>query len=134
MLAMISTICSASCIRSSTFADTGYWVSEGTRSTLGARAPGHISRSGQLSSGKWAARRDGAELRELRPVEAGPADQRAVDVGLGEDLPDVVRLDRAAVEQPHAACHVLPVQLGEGGPQRAAHLLGVGRARHAARA
>ena len=35
---------------------------------------------------------------EFARVEAGPADQRPVDVGLGHQLGGVVGLDRAAVE------------------------------------
>src|SRR4051794_5131637 len=38
---------------------------------------------------------------EVGRVEAGTADQGAVDVGLPEQLGGVVRLDRAAVEDPH---------------------------------
>ena len=39
-----------------------------------------------------------ANRREGVGVEGGAADERAVDVGLGEQLGGVLRLDRAAVE------------------------------------
>ena len=39
----------------------------------------------------------GDDAQELVGLQAGPADQRPVDVGLGEQLGGVVRLDAAAV-------------------------------------
>ena len=42
-----------------------------------------------------------ANRRERVDLERGAADERAVDVGLGEELGRVVRLDRAAVEDRH---------------------------------
>ncbi len=52
---------------------------------------------------------------ELVGVEAGPAHQGAVDVGLGHQLGDVRRLDRAAVLDAHA---VGGVRAGDVGARR----------------
>src|SRR5438270_2064441 len=49
---------------------------------------------------------------ELVGVEAGPADERAVDVGLGHELGDVRRLHRAAVLDPDAAGHLVADEAG----------------------
>ena len=49
---------------------------------------------------------------EVVGVEAGPAHQRAVDVGLGHELRGVGRLHRAAVLDPHRRGRLAPGDLG----------------------
>src|SRR5215468_12376472 len=68
---------------------------------------------------------DPADLRELVAVQAGAADQGAVDVRLGDDAVGVGRLDRPAVEDADAVGEPTGVQLREPGPDLAAHLLRV---------
>src|SRR5689334_8888838 len=65
-----------------------------------------------------------ADLDELVGVEARPAHQRAVDVLAGHDVPDVVRLHRAAVEDPYPVGGRAREHLGDPRPDGADHLLG----------
>src|SRR5215212_2304448 len=53
------------------------------------------------------------ELDERLDLEAGPADQGAVDVFLGHDLGRVLRFDRAAVENADVVREVVPLRLPE---------------------
>src|SRR5690348_9464520 len=71
-------------------------------------------------SGEGTARRERAELGELVDVDAGPADERAVDVRACHQLGDVVGLHRAAVEDPHGRRLLLAVQRRERGAERGA--------------
>src|SRR5215467_3162377 len=66
------------------------------------------------------------DLGELVGVQAGPADEGPVDVGLGHQFGHVARLDRTAVLDPDLR-RDRPEERGEFRPDRAAHLLGVGR-------
>src|SRR6476661_4241960 len=82
--------------------------------------PGRRDRSGRREVVAVA-----TDRRELGRVDGRPADEGAVDVLLGHDRRDVVRLDAAAVEHAHAVGDVTAVELGEQGTDRRADLLRV---------
>src|SRR3954467_15009790 len=97
------------------------WRAGATRIPALPRQP--IAQAVTGPSRRRAAGRCDADPGELRPVQAGAADQGAVDVRLGDDLPGRGRFDRAAVEDPHAAGQLGVVQLGEPAAHRRTHLL-----------
>src|SRR5690606_5066451 len=66
-----------------------------------------------------------ADLDELPRIEARPADEGAVDVGLRHDAGDVPRLHRSSVQDTDDLRHLVSVALGEPGPDGPAHLLSV---------
>src|SRR5437868_15474515 len=66
----------------------------------------------------------------LPGVETGTAYECAVDVGLGHDPRDVVRLDRATAKNTRRGGHLGAVQLRESYPQARADLLSVVRSHH----
>src|SRR5690242_14465506 len=57
--------------------------------------------AGDLASGQGPAGRDGRQHGELLAIQRRTADECAVNVLLRDDLADVLRIDRAAVEHPH---------------------------------
>src|SRR3989442_1571862 len=59
------------------------------------------------------ARRFSHDSNKSRRVQARAADQRAVDLGLGHELVDVLGLDAAAVEDPDALGDLLRPELRE---------------------
>src|SRR5438552_18957488 len=58
------------------------------------------------------ARRFSHDSNKSRRVQARAADQRAVDLGLGHELDDVLGLAAATVEDPDAVSDLLRRQLG----------------------
>src|SRR5262249_43324723 len=75
-----------------------------------------------------------ADPDELTGIEAGRADQSAIDGWLRHDRSDVVGLNRPAIQDTHIEGHIVPVNRGNPLPDRLAHLLGVLRAAHLPRA
>ena len=73
-----------------------------------------------------------ADAAEFVGLQAGAADERAVDVALGHDPGDVGGLDGAAVQDPDGVASLLAVHLGDAGTDRGAHLLRVVRGSHLA--
>src|SRR5919112_2617361 len=73
-----------------------------------------------------------ADARELLRLQAGAADEGAVDVLLRHDRGDVRRLDRAAVQHPDGVRDVTAPPLGEPRADRRAHLLRIVRCGHLA--
>src|SRR5829696_3535370 len=73
---------------------------------------------------------DGRQRRELLSVQRRPADQRSVDVLLRDDLADVLGVDRAAIEHPHASRQLRGRQLAQLVADGLADLLCVGRTGH----
>src|SRR2546426_9508972 len=64
------------------------------------------------------ARRFSHDSNKSRRVQARAADQRAVDLGLGHELVDVLGLDAAAVEDPDALGDLLRPELRERSEER----------------
>src|SRR3954452_23309373 len=75
---------------------------------------------------------EAADRPELVRLEARSAHQTAVHVGLRHDAADVVRLDRAAVQDAYAVRGRVAVRLADPVPERRADLLRVLRGRHLA--
>src|SRR5919198_750455 len=63
---------------------------------------------------------------ELLGVQAGPADQGAVDLGVSHEIPDVPRLDAAPVLDPDPGPGPFPEHRSHGPADQSDHLTGVG--------
>src|SRR5580693_5657480 len=74
-----------------------------------------------------------ADPDEISGIQAGPADQRPVDVRLGHDRGHVIGLHRPAIQNTHTSGRFAAVNGGNAVSDRAAHLLGVLRRGHLAR-
>src|SRR3954462_1794089 len=88
------------------------------------------SRSGTASASGTPRESDSAswlcpryDLRKIVRLERGPAHQRAVDVGLREQVGRVVRLDRSAVLDADRIRHLCAAQLAQEPADLAVHLL-----------
>src|SRR3989442_13981678 len=79
------------------------------------------------------ARRFSHDSNKSRRVQARAADQRAVDLGLGHELVDVLGLDAAAVEDPDALGDLLRPELREQTAQIPVDFAGLARCRVDAR-
>src|SRR2546429_9747728 len=79
------------------------------------------------------ARRFSHDSNKSRRVQARAAHQRAVDLGLGHELVDVLGLDAATVEDPDALCDLLRRELREQNAQAPVDLARLGRRRVDAR-
>src|SRR5580693_7512970 len=73
-----------------------------------------------------------ADPDEISGIQAGPADQRPVDVRLGHDRGHVVGLHRPAIQNTHTGGHFAAVNGGNAISDSAAHRLRVVRGGHLA--
>ena len=97
--------------------------------TADSRPSGCFDARAQASHGQFTVP---ADPDELTGIEAGPADQRTVNVWLRHDRSDVVGLHRPAIQDTHIEGHIVPVNRGNPLPDRLAHLLRVLRRGHLA--
>src|SRR5438876_5752905 len=84
--------------------------------------PSYTARGGQATSGRLVV----DDPQEGFGLQAGAADESAVDVGLGHEPVDVVGLDAATVEDPHRGRRRLSVGAGDALADDGVDLLGLG--------
>src|SRR5579884_1082897 len=112
-------------ISSTSISDTNTWMAMTTMVSTGlGSSRGGPDQDGKVPASATAGHR-GHDSGELVGVEAGPADQGAVDVALGKDVGGVARIHRASVLDAHGGAGLLPPATGDQAPEGCTHRLGV---------